>query len=477
MRCNNCGEDLNELMESCPNCGAAVPESEPAEQTEAAESYETTKLAADDAAEEESAEEEAAEVEPAETEPAAPAEQTVSSSPNVARHVNRAQKKSGVGAGKLIALLVVVGIVAAGVWAYLSLSGPSPVKLTAHDMELLVNEALDPNQRQMISANETQKKELAKQVKQLLALAYEAEKQGLEKQPRVKSEIEIRTDQALGAVYRKKNPGAKVSEEEMTAYLDANIKEYDKFVEENPQIKKMAAQADEQLKKDFARIKVMAGRARQDGLDKEEGAKLLVLLQRSQVLALAYLKELQKPEIEQYYNEHKSELGQVRARHILIKTDPHDLGENPGGKEEARKKAQSILERVRNGEDFASLAQQHSDDEASKPEGGDLGFFTRGSMVPQFDQVVFTLKPGQVSELVETQYGFHIIKVEEQREPSLDDPEFQDQIAMKLDRAALEKKIEEIAAASKVEVAEDFKIDAPPPQPPPTLPEGQGSPF
>lgn len=484
MVCNACGTTMNEEAVVCPSCGAAVADQEPADETaQAAVSYETTNLEGEEvSAEEASAEEASAEVtptetQPAETQPSAPAGQTISSSPNATQRVTRAPKKSGVSTGTIIVVLLVVGIIGLGVWAYLRSSGPTPVKLSARDMELLVNEALDPSQRQMISANEGQKKELAKQLKQLLALAHEAEKKGLEKQPRVKSEIELRTDQALGLVYRRKNPAAKVTDEEATAYLEANPKEYGEFLDENPQLKKMAAQADAEMKKEFATIKVMAERARQDGVDEEEGAKLLVLLQRSQALAGAYLIELQKPEIEQYYNEHKSELGQVRARHILIKTDPNELGETPGGKEEARKKAQSLLERVRSGEDFASLAQEHSDDESSKPNGGDLGFFTRGNMVPQFDQAVFSLKPGEVSNLVETQYGFHIIKVEEQREPSLDDPEFQDQIATKLDRNALEKKIEEIAAASEVEVAEDFKVDAPPAQAPPAFPQGQGNPF
>ena len=475
MVCNACGTTIDDQAVACPSCGAAVPENDSADQTAPSDSYETTNLAAEEASSEEvNADELSAEAESSETEPG---EQTTSSSPNVTRHVTHAPKKSGAGIGMIIVVLIVVGIIGLGVWAYLKFSGPTPVKLTARDMELLINEALDPSQRQMISSSDTQRKELSKQLKQILALAYEAEKQGLEKRPQVRSEIELRTDQALGVVYRKKNPAAKVTDEEVTAYLGANSKEYDEFLEENPQIKKMAAQAGDEMKKEFAKIKVMAERARQDGLDQEEGAKLLILLQRSQALAGAYLMELQKPDIEQYYNEHKSELGQVRARHILIKTDPQDLGDTPGGKETARKKAQSLLERVRSGEDFASLAQEHSDDAASKVEGGDLGFFGRGSMVPQFDQVVFSLQPGEVSDLVETQYGFHIIKVEEQREPSLDDPEFQDQIAMKLDRAALEKRIDEIAAASEVEVAEDFKVDAPPPQAPPAFPQGQGNPF
>ncbi|HOG46703.1 MAG TPA: peptidylprolyl isomerase [Anaerolineae bacterium] len=91
---------------------------------------------------------------------------------------------------------------------------------------------------------------------------------------------------------------------------------------------------------------------------------------------------------------------QIRARHILLDT------------EEAAKAA---LERIRNGEDFATVAQQASTDTATKDEGGDLGWFPRGQMVAAFDDAVFALQPGQVSELVQTSYGYHIIKVEERQ--------------------------------------------------------------
>ena len=68
-----------------------------------------------------------------------------------------------------------------------------------------------------------------------------------------------------------------------------------------------------------------------------------------------------------------------------------------------------ILKDINSGKDFAELARQHSDG-PSGPKGGDLGRFTRGQMVPEFDQVVFNLKPGAYSGVVETQFGYHIIK-------------------------------------------------------------------
>jgi peptidyl-prolyl cis-trans isomerase D len=99
---------------------------------------------------------------------------------------------------------------------------------------------------------------------------------------------------------------------------------------------------------------------------------------------------------------------QIRASHILLKTE---------GKDEAvvRKQAEALLAKVRSGADFAALAKQHSEDEASKDAGGDLDYFGRGRMVPEFDTAAWELSPGQISDLVKTTYGFHIIKVVDKR--------------------------------------------------------------
>jgi len=101
----------------------------------------------------------------------------------------------------------------------------------------------------------------------------------------------------------------------------------------------------------------------------------------------------------------------VRASHILIRV-------NQDADAAARKKAKAeidaLLKQVRAGGDFAKLAQEHSQD-GSAAQGGDLNFFTKGQMVPAFDQVAFSLKPGQVSDVVQTQFGYHIIKVTEHK--------------------------------------------------------------
>ena len=98
---------------------------------------------------------------------------------------------------------------------------------------------------------------------------------------------------------------------------------------------------------------------------------------------------------------------QVRASHILIRADEKA---DAATRKKARAEIDAILKKVKAGGDFAKLAQEHSAD-GSAAQGGDLNYFARGAMVPAFDKVAFELQPGQVSEVVETQFGYHIIKV------------------------------------------------------------------
>ena len=118
--------------------------------------------------------------------------------------------------------------------------------------------------------------------------------------------------------------------------------------------------------------------------------------------------------VQAYYDAHRDDRftapEEIRARHILIKLPP-DADE--AQRAAARKKAQDVLDKVKKGADFAKLAQQVSEDAGSASKGGDLGLFSRGKMVPAFDTAAFALEPGAVSDIVETPFGFHVIKVEE----------------------------------------------------------------
>jgi len=103
----------------------------------------------------------------------------------------------------------------------------------------------------------------------------------------------------------------------------------------------------------------------------------------------------------------------IRASHILFRV-PENA--DAATKKKAMDQAQSVLKEARAGADFAALAKKHSGD-GSAQQGGDLNFFTRGQMVGAFERVAFELKPGDISDLVETPFGFHIIKVIETQGP------------------------------------------------------------
>ena len=113
-----------------------------------------------------------------------------------------------------------------------------------------------------------------------------------------------------------------------------------------------------------------------------------------------------------YYKEHRSDLwtdGKVKARHILFIVGSESTNSM---RKEKFQLAKNVLNKIHDGNDFAELAMEYSED-VSASNGGDVGFVERGKMVREFEDAVFSLKTGQVSGIVETEYGYHIIKVEE----------------------------------------------------------------
>lgn len=142
---------------------------------------------------------------------------------------------------------------------------------------------------------------------------------------------------------------------------------------------------------------------------------------------------------------------EIRARHILVETEDQ---------------AKAVVKRLKAGEDFAKVATEVSKDPGSGQQGGDLGFFTKERMVPEFSTAAFALEIGKVSEPVKSQFGFHIIKVEEKREkpiPTFD--EVKDQIAEFMMNKSRQDILKALRAAAKIErpepVADPAKGPAP----------------
>jgi peptidyl-prolyl cis-trans isomerase D len=118
-------------------------------------------------------------------------------------------------------------------------------------------------------------------------------------------------------------------------------------------------------------------------------------------------------QIQAYYTAHQNLYQvkeQVKARHILIAVP---AGADAKTDAAAKAKAEDLLKQIKAGADFAKLASANSDDPGSKTQGGELGFLQRGQTVPEFDQALFSMQPGQISNLIKTKYGYHIIQVEQ----------------------------------------------------------------
>ena len=148
--------------------------------------------------------------------------------------------------------------------------------------------------------------------------------------------------------------------------------------------------------------------------------------------------DLTDERLKAYYNENLEEYRdiQVKASHILV---------------EKEEEAKELLAKIKAGADFAELATEHSKDPGSAAQGGDLGYFPKGMMVPEFEKAAFSLEPGQVSDIVPTTYGFHIIKVVDRIDEMKKFEDVKEEIRSKLTEEGITNKLEAVKKEQKIE--------------------------
>ncbi|HEX4125166.1 MAG TPA: peptidylprolyl isomerase [Tepidisphaeraceae bacterium] len=172
-------------------------------------------------------------------------------------------------------------------------------------------------------------------------------------------------------------------------------------------------------------VELLAEQARKENVQGDPDFKL----QEDQLLANTLVQKMigEKGADEKYFDAHKSDFEQVKLRHILIAP----AGSAAAGADDtltdaqAKAKAQSIKDQLDKGADFAKLATENSDDKKSGEAGGELGLVSRGEMVPEFENAAFALKKNEISGPVKTQFGYHIIELEDRVSPTFADVQSQ----------------------------------------------------
>jgi parvulin-like peptidyl-prolyl isomerase len=293
---------------------------------------------------------------------------------------------------------------------------PTPagqVNITASDIALLVAGLnYPPEAVGELDSSAEERAAFAKDVRQMLGAAAEARSRGYAERPEVKLQMELARAFVLAQAYfkRQQDAGVRDAEQviaasEIDAYLaePATAPQFDAFVSDyvkNGPTRGAPINAEQRkaLGRQYGRVMVGMRKAVAAGLDRERKTQLVVMYQQARLLAGAYTKDDAAT-----YTATDAEIDAYIAGHPELDTKA------------TRAKAEEVLRRVRAGEDFAGLAREFSEDPGSKAQGGDLGWFGRGTMVKPFEDAAFALKPNEVSGLVESPFGFHIIKLEERR--------------------------------------------------------------
>lgn len=433
--CKECGTQMLDNAQVCPGCGGAVSA------TAEAGALDTTPLS----------EETATLAAPAETARVAPAA--------------RAPRQKGGGSTTRALIAGAIAVAASlGIIFWQSKVGSAhAVNISPEDMSLIVEGLqLAPGARRMLAGDGNVRKELAQNLQKLLALGEEARRAGIADRPDVRNQLEMMRAFIITENYVEKQQEAgateAISKEEIEGYLkepgvEQRVADYMKGLESRPNFPKAGLSEEQkaEAREQWAYYQVGLRKATAAGVDKERKVQLQLQLQESKTLADVYMKENAK-------------------RFAATEEEAKALADS------AQAKAADALRRARSGEDFEKLAKELSQEPGSEQRGGDLGWFGRDQMVPEFANAAFALKEGEVSDVVQTQFGYHVIKNEGRRTAPGEmggEPEEQvkarhilfmtapERVKQYLDGHKQRQFLDQIASRSNVRVAEDFKVEVP----------------
>ena len=242
--------------------------------------------------------------------------------------------------------------------------------------------------------------------------------------------------------------------------------QFDQIIDALPEQYRSAARGSgrKQLADNIVRIAILAQEGKRRKLDESSTYRTQSMFENANILAnMAYEEigksaKLDEADVRKYFEAHKTEFAQVRARHILVRVQGSPSPIRPGQKDltdaEALAKAQDLRKKIQAGGDFADLAKTESDDAGSGSNGGDLGFFRRGQMVPSFEEAAFSLQPGTLSEPVKSPFGYHVIQVQAKESKSFEDVRSELERRMRPEQA--QKIVDELQKKTQAVLDPDF---------------------